>query len=120
MLIAIVSLRKITSVFYRCGVTSKFTATTCNLGYFSPFKYLNRLTCALADGESNVFEEYLRLAAKALECRRMGNPMAIGVPGALPGLEAEDPMRPESRRCPGAVSTLSDKRLCPKAADTRK
>ena len=78
------------------------------------------LTCALVEGESRVFDEYRRLAAKALECRLMGNPIAIGVPGALPGLEADDPMRPESRRCPGAFSTLSDKRLWPKAADTRK
>ena len=64
------------------------------------------------EGESKAFEEYRRLAAKALECLLIGNPTLSGVPGALPGELTDDPTRPtpDMRRLPGAVSTLSESR----------
>ena len=80
------------------------------------------ITCELVEGESRALEEYRLFAAKALECLLIGKPTLKGVPGALPGEltdEGTTPM-PDMRRLPGAVSTLSDRRRCPKAADTRK
>lgn len=83
-------------------VSQAKTVTTCNSAAHQATLGLIRdhflSTCALVEGESKVFEEYRLLAAKALECRLIGNPIAIGVPGALAGLEAVDPMSPESLR----------------------
>ncbi len=65
------------------------------------------------------------MAAKAAELwRRMGKPAAMcsGEPGAEPPAAEPPPPQdpPLSRLCPGAVSTLSERRRCPKAADTRR
>jgi len=97
-------------------------------------------TCEV-EGDRRALEEYLRFWANAaLEWRRMGKP--IGVPGVLPGELAEEPKTPESRLwpkvenrfskiwtltglkivewLPGAVKTLSERRLWPNAEETRR
>ena len=62
-------------------------------------------------------DEFLLLAAKAAELWRLiGKP--TGVPGELPGELAAELIMLDSLREPGAVSTLSDNLLCPKAAET--
>ena len=63
-----------------------------------PLKNSSKLTCAAVEGESKALDEYRRLAAKALEWRRIGNPTPKGVPGALPGediAEPKEPIQPE-------------------------
>ena len=81
------------------------------------------VTCCFGvpEGERSALEENLLFAAKAAdECLLIEGLNPTGVPGADPGVLLVAEITPDGRLWPGAVRTLSERRLWAKAAETRR